>query len=255
MKRSWIKLYVEMLDDPKLAALRESDCWRFVQLLLVAAERDEGGILPTSKLLAWRLRMDQAQLLDDLRAMSEVGIVCRQGEHWKVTNFEKRQAALSGAERVTQHRERKRNKGVTEDVTESYREPVADSSSASTSPSDSDSEGGEGAGEGGRLARQGSVWQAYEGNIGAITPLVAESLGDDERQYGTEWVCAAIQEAVKNEARNLKYVEAILARWKREGFKSAGRKASMARGGSRSGYKSSEEVHEMLETWLTENEG
>lgn len=67
----------------------------------------------------------------------------------------------------------------------------------------------------------GKTLQAYENNIGMLTPLVAESLLDDERDYGADWVCAAIQEAVKSEARNLKYVEAILARWKRDGFKSA----------------------------------
>jgi DnaD/phage-associated family protein len=104
------------------------------------------------------------------------------------------------------------------------------------------------------LARGGQVWGAYERNIGAITPLVAESLRDDERDYGAEWVCAAIQEAVKHEARNLKYVEAILTRWKREGFKARLRKPSSARGSPTTGRKSAAEVHEMLEGWLKEAE-
>jgi hypothetical protein len=32
MKRSWIKLHLEILDDEKLAELPEAACWRFVQL-------------------------------------------------------------------------------------------------------------------------------------------------------------------------------------------------------------------------------
>ena len=38
--------------------------------------------------------------------------------------------------------------------------------------------------EGPSLARDGQVWEAHERNIGAITPLVAEPLGDDERVSG-----------------------------------------------------------------------
>jgi hypothetical protein len=148
MKRSWIKLYVEALDDPKLAELPEVLCWRFAQLLLVAGESDEGGILPTSKRLAWRLRLDQAQLLDDLRAMSEVGIVCRQGERWKVTNFEKRQASLTEAERAAQYRSRKRQGSGAAAVTKSDAAAVTDSSSPSPS------QGGESAERGGNTSAE-----------------------------------------------------------------------------------------------------
>jgi hypothetical protein len=148
MRRSWIKLYLEILDDVKLAELPEAVCWRFVQLLLVAAERDEGGILPPSKRLAWRLRADQAQLLEDLRALGEVGVMVQVGEHWKVTNFEKRQATMTDAERASQYRGRQRHRVVTDGVTKSDGERVTVSTSTSPSTSVSDS-GGEGVGEGG----------------------------------------------------------------------------------------------------------
>ena len=49
MRRSWIKLYLEILDEEKLAELPEAVCWRFVQLLLVAPERDEARILPPAE--------------------------------------------------------------------------------------------------------------------------------------------------------------------------------------------------------------
>jgi DnaD/phage-associated family protein len=73
--------------------------------------------------------------------------------------------------------------------------------------------------EGGGVEGEGvqSAAEAYAQNIGVITPLVAESLRNDVGVYGGEWVCSAIEEAVKSGARNLKYVEAILKRWKRDG--------------------------------------
>ena len=38
MKHTWIKPYLEILDDDKLAELPGAVCWHFVQFLLVAAE-------------------------------------------------------------------------------------------------------------------------------------------------------------------------------------------------------------------------
>lgn len=73
----------------------------------------------------------------------------------------------------------------------------------------------------------------YETNIGMATPLVLESLDEIKTLYPLEWFDAAMKEAVANEARNLKYVKAILARWKAEGFKtSRKRPAAIARGGN-----------------------
>jgi DnaD/phage-associated family protein len=65
----------------------------------------------------------------------------------------------------------------------------------------------------------GDVFRVYSSNIGILTPLVADELKDLEGTYSREWVVMAIQEAVRSEARNLKYVGAILKRWKVEGLK------------------------------------
>jgi hypothetical protein len=87
MKRSWIKLYLEILDDPKLGRLAVWLRWRFVELLLVAAESDQSGTLPPVTQLAWRLRVGEADLVKSLRSLREIGVVCQQGGRWKVTNF------------------------------------------------------------------------------------------------------------------------------------------------------------------------
>ena len=65
-----------------------------------------------------------------------------------------------------------------------------------------------------------NVFALYQENFGALTSMIGETLADLEKTYSAIWVKTAMCEAVASEARNLKYVEAILRRWKTEGFKS-----------------------------------
>ena len=60
----------------------------------------------------------------------------------------------------------------------------------------------------------------FEENIGRLTPTIAERLKDIVKEYPAGWFEEALKDAVGLEHRNLKYIEAILERWKKEGFKS-----------------------------------
>ena len=62
-----------------------------------------------------------------------------------------------------------------------------------------------------------NIFTIYEQNIGMLTPLVSELLMDLERRYPTEWIVEAMTVGVKMNKRNLRYIEAILDRWKEEG--------------------------------------
>jgi DnaD/phage-associated family protein len=62
-----------------------------------------------------------------------------------------------------------------------------------------------------------NIFKLYEENIGALTPLIADTLKDAEQSYSAEWIEEALSLAVKNNKRNWRYVEAILKRWKEEG--------------------------------------
>lgn len=66
-----------------------------------------------------------------------------------------------------------------------------------------------------------NIYSIYEQNIGLITPMVAEELKLIAQEYSEEWFSEATKEAVQANARNLKYIEAILVRWKRDGFKAS----------------------------------
>ena len=65
--------------------------------------------------------------------------------------------------------------------------------------------------------QQPNIFELYEENIGPITPMMAEILKEDEKAYPNSWIEHAIEIAVKRNARNWKYVQAILERWQKEG--------------------------------------
>ena len=62
-----------------------------------------------------------------------------------------------------------------------------------------------------------NLFQIYESNIGALTPMIADRLEDAEKLYAVEWIEDAIKLAVEHNKRNWKYCEAILKRWKEQG--------------------------------------
>ena len=62
-----------------------------------------------------------------------------------------------------------------------------------------------------------NIFQLYEENIGAITPMISEILKEDEKTYPEPWIEEAIRIAVTRNARNWKFFQAILKRWKKEG--------------------------------------
>ena len=59
--------------------------------------------------------------------------------------------------------------------------------------------------------------QAYEQEIGLVTPSVAEALAAAGERYPEGWVAAALRAAARHNARSWAYAEAILRRWEREG--------------------------------------
>ena len=63
-----------------------------------------------------------------------------------------------------------------------------------------------------------NIFKHYEENIGPLTPMLADALKDAEQIYPEVWIEEAIKIAVTRNKRNWRYVEAILKRWKVEGY-------------------------------------
>lgn len=59
-----------------------------------------------------------------------------------------------------------------------------------------------------------------ESVFGTLNYVIAQQLTEARTEYGDEWVKAALEEAALANIRRWRYVEAILERWKRDGFRS-----------------------------------
>lgn len=59
--------------------------------------------------------------------------------------------------------------------------------------------------------------QAYEQEIGLLTPAVAAALAEAEARYPAGWIVDAVRLAATRNARSWRYVEAVLRRWETEG--------------------------------------
>lgn len=106
----WIKLYIEIIDDPKMATLPDRLWRRVIELFLLAGKYGKGGLLPNAKQLAWMLRMPPDDLELDLVQIASTGIIQQTPEGgWFVIQFETRQAPVPTAERMRKSRERTRH--------------------------------------------------------------------------------------------------------------------------------------------------
>ena len=129
--RFWVKLYIEILDDPKMGRLGNHLWRRAVELFLLAGREGNDGTLPPVEEMVWTLRLSEDKVLEDLHGLAEVGVV-HEAElgRWSVTHFKERQTSES-YDRVKRYRERYRNAECNGDV--------AADPSTSTYSSDSDS--------------------------------------------------------------------------------------------------------------------
>lgn len=115
----WIKLYHEIIDDPKMATMPDRLWRRSIELMLLAGRysKDKTGDLPETRQLAWAMRMSTDELQLDLDQLTLTGIIKRTPTGWNIVNFEKRQKAASDLERKQQERSRKQSQQYYEDVT------------------------------------------------------------------------------------------------------------------------------------------
>ena len=60
---------------------------------------------------------------------------------------------------------------------------------------------------------QPNIFQLYEENIGPLTPLIADTLREAEKEFPENWIRQAVGIAVQNNVRKWNYIEAILRSW------------------------------------------
>lgn len=117
----WMKLYIEILDDPKMATLPDRVWRRVIELFLVAKRLGKDGHLPETRQIAWMLRMSPDELDADLAQVVHTGIIEREVGGWFIPKFAQRQAPVPDAERKAQERDRKKSRQYYGNVTDASR--------------------------------------------------------------------------------------------------------------------------------------
>lgn len=219
----WLKLYHEMIDDPKVARLPDSSYRRFIECLLLAGELDEDGYLPPVEAMAWRLRLNETTLAQDLSRLALAGLVeikCEDGcEHWFVTKFAERQAKSTDATRMKEYRKRKKRETEKKEKTDQDLELDTDidtdierSVTVTVTP-----------------VTKRNAFSAYSNEIGSLTKTISDSVSMWVDDVGEQWVIDAINEAALQNKRNWAYAQAILQRWQAEGKQSFSKDKPAAR--------------------------
>ena len=104
----WVKLYHEILDDPKMCRLTDRQYRRVIELFLLAGDYEMDGLLPGIDDIEFRLRSPEG-LKEDIETLIECNIlsVNELGEYF-ITRWLDRQNAMSNKERQARYRDSKR---------------------------------------------------------------------------------------------------------------------------------------------------
>lgn len=94
-----------------------------------------------------------------------------------------------------------------------------------------------------------AVFQAYESEIGVISPHIADEIKDLLADTPSEWFVRAFEESAKQNKRSWSYAKAILKRWKVEGFDNGNKKSKQPK--YEMGYRMIN--GELTQTWTDEN--
>lgn len=104
-EHQWLRLYVDVLDSPKVQRLPADVFRTWVNLL--ALYKREGEVMPPLEDIAWALRLSDREAAQHVVQLCEAGLLEGDGmtpHNWDVRQF----ASDTSAERMARHRERKR---------------------------------------------------------------------------------------------------------------------------------------------------
>jgi hypothetical protein len=108
----WIKLYSDILHNPRMVRL-DNTTWRHaVELFVLAGELGLKGRLGVGEDIAFHLRVPEEEVREALNKLEELGVVHQEEGEWLVCNFAERQAPSTSTQRVREHRRRKMQAGL-----------------------------------------------------------------------------------------------------------------------------------------------
>lgn len=189
-----------------------------IDLVQVGAEAVSSP-LGQAEEIAWHLRTELEFVEWGLSQLEAIGYVAQQDGQWRLTRAQEEQRPSEGSERMAALRKRQKTSRY-DGVTKRHNggdglSPDTDTDTDRDSDKDRDTEQMPVA----AADQPGSenIFRVYEQNIGALTPMLVPTLTEAEKTYPMAWIRDAFGEAVAHNARNWRYVEAILKRWQAQG--------------------------------------
>ena len=214
----WMKLWFDILRDPKMGMLPDRLWRRVIELFLLAGQQGEEGLLPNTSEIAWQLNKPEKAIITDLENIRKTGIVDINVDGvWYVTNFKKRNAPVDSAKRIKDFRQRERYEKGNVDVTEVKRECnealqlryQEEQKNRITEEQIKDTTTGD--------ENFAKIVTTYQDVCGVVNSITADKLKLAYQEYEPTWIIDALNEAATANVRKWNYVEAILKRWKVEG--------------------------------------
>lgn len=211
----WIKLYHEILDDPKMGRLSDHTWRRTIELFLIAGESGDGGFLPPVEDMAWRLRTSVDDVTAILQELETVGITSQTDDGWLVCNFATRQDKISNADRQRAYRDRKQKQ--TYYGSEPRNDDVTTRNADKDIDKDTDTDGDKDKNAVVVDSQFAEIVKKYENEIGLISAQTKRLIETAQEKHPNEWILEAIDIAAKNNHRNWGYVDGILRNWGENG--------------------------------------
>jgi hypothetical protein len=117
---SWLRLYTEIMDDPKVMQLepRLFKTW----MLTLCMAKNNNGYLPSMAFIAFKLRLREDIAKQHIDTLIEAGLIDVQGDQYQPHNWSKRQyESDTSKERTQRYRDRKKQGGSNGSVTSQER--------------------------------------------------------------------------------------------------------------------------------------
>lgn len=109
----WLKLYTEIIDDPKYHRLSDTAKLGMVELMVVAKKSGTKGDLPDLEDICFYTRRAKEWWIPVIEELKSISFLVDNGGHEKIRKFEERQAPADGAERTRMSRASKQHEEYT----------------------------------------------------------------------------------------------------------------------------------------------
>jgi len=112
----WLRLWTDILDDPKMCQLADDEYRVFTYLLAMAAEEEKDGAIPFNPgSIAWRTRLPMDLVTRSMDKLLQLDIIGPNGNGWKFVHWGKRQYKSDNViERVREWRSSKKDETLHE---------------------------------------------------------------------------------------------------------------------------------------------